>query len=141
MDETSAEAVGRWLIKAHHDLRTARLALADSPPITDVACYHAQQCAEKAIKAFLVSVDEHVHRSHDLTFLLGCCVRHDGRLNTIVDEAGRLTDYAIATRYPDDWREIAVEEASIAIRDAESIVELVSSIVEHDVTPGPASHT
>lgn len=141
MDETSAEAVGRWLIKSHHDLRTARLAFADIPPITDVACYHAQQCAEKAIKAFLVFVDEHVHRSHDLTFLLGSCIRHDRRLDSIVDEAGRLTDYAIATRYPDDWREIPVAEALVAIRDAESILELVTSILEDNATAGPSSNT
>ena len=29
-----------------------------------------------------------------------------------------LTDYAVAGRYPDDWREIPIDEASEAVKNA-----------------------
>jgi hypothetical protein len=32
-----------WCAKAENDLRLAQLALRDKPPITDGACFHAQQ--------------------------------------------------------------------------------------------------
>lgn len=118
MDEATAEAVRRWLQKADNDLRAARAALEADPPITDIACFHAQQCAEKALKAFLVFAGTHVERTHDLPRLLACCVRHDAALSSLSEIAARLADYAVATRYPDDWREIPEHEAYAAITDA-----------------------
>ena len=36
------------------DLRSAEHALRASPPLTEDACFHAQQAVEKSLKAFLV---------------------------------------------------------------------------------------
>jgi len=66
MDELKATAIQRWLIKADHDLRTAKLVLAAEPPMTDTVCFHAQQCVEKCLKAYLVLRDQHVERTHYL---------------------------------------------------------------------------
>jgi len=46
--------------KAEHDLLAAAHVLELDEPLTDIAVYHCQQAAEKALKAFLV---EHVPRS------------------------------------------------------------------------------
>lgn len=45
----------QWLIKAEHDLRNAEhtLTLTEDCPFDTVA-FHAQQCAEKALKGLLV---------------------------------------------------------------------------------------
>ncbi len=43
-----------WMVKAWRDLETARRAGTGEPPFYDVAVYHCQQAAEKAVKAFLV---------------------------------------------------------------------------------------
>ena len=53
MDEAARTAMSRWLIKADNDLVTARTMLGVDPPVTDTACFHAQQCVEKCLKAFL----------------------------------------------------------------------------------------
>jgi HEPN domain-containing protein len=44
-----------WIAKAESDLRTAKKLISDPDPICDTAIYHAQQCGEKALKAFLIS--------------------------------------------------------------------------------------
>jgi len=43
-----------WLSKAQNDLRSAKKLISDEDPIYDTAIYHAQQCAEKSLKAFLI---------------------------------------------------------------------------------------
>ena len=42
-----------WLRKADSDLKNAELCLAADEAL-DTACFHCQQAAEKAIKAFLI---------------------------------------------------------------------------------------
>ena len=45
-----------WIAKAEGDFATAQRELrARRAPNYDAACFHSQQCAEKYLKAFLVS--------------------------------------------------------------------------------------
>jgi hypothetical protein len=38
MDDEKRLSIQRWLIKAEHDLRSARNDLKDNPPLTDTVC-------------------------------------------------------------------------------------------------------
>jgi HEPN domain-containing protein len=49
-------AVRRWLKKATEDLTLAQVAAKRKVGIPWAACFHAQQSAEKFLKAFLLSV-------------------------------------------------------------------------------------
>jgi hypothetical protein len=40
-----------WMVKGWRDLETARRAAGGEPPFYDIAVYHCQQAAEKAVKA------------------------------------------------------------------------------------------
>jgi hypothetical protein len=46
-----------WLAKAESDLATARLLIIGEEPYFDTGCYHCQQAADKAIKAWLTAVE------------------------------------------------------------------------------------
>jgi HEPN domain-containing protein len=50
MDEAKKELLSSWLLKSWHDLGAARLLANADPPFRDVAIYHCQQAAEKAVK-------------------------------------------------------------------------------------------
>ena len=39
-----------WFAKADDDLETARRVLGPERPLPAIACFHAQQCAEKYVK-------------------------------------------------------------------------------------------
>ena len=39
-----------WFEKADQDLELARRALGPGKPLPEMACYHAQQCAEKYLR-------------------------------------------------------------------------------------------
>ena len=125
MDDTLRVAIERWLIKADNDIVTARTMLATDPPVTDTASFHAQQCAEKCLKAYLVFAGIHVRRTHDLADLLIPCEGLDAEFGSLRTWAQDLTDYAVSSRYPDDWREIPVGEARAAVEKAASIMSFV----------------
>ncbi len=46
---------GAWLAKARSDLLCIRNNLASDDVPTDAVCFHAQQAAEKALKALIVA--------------------------------------------------------------------------------------
>ncbi len=61
-----------WLVKADADFVTAqREARARKMPNYDAACFHAQQCVEKLLKAMMIHEGVVPPRSHDLSYLLG----------------------------------------------------------------------
>jgi HEPN domain-containing protein len=65
-----------WVAKAEGDFATAcrEAAVADGPN-WDAVCFHAEQCAEKYLKARLVEAGVSFPKTHDLTVLLDSCSR------------------------------------------------------------------
>ena len=64
------ELVRNWLIRAQHDLAAARKLATGPDPYLDVAVYHCQQAAEKAVKGFLVFHDQPFEKTHDVEVLV-----------------------------------------------------------------------
>jgi len=63
-------ATGEWLAKAEADFISAlREYRARKQPNFDAACFFAQQCAEKYLKAYLQEQTVAVPRTHDLVQL------------------------------------------------------------------------
>ncbi len=124
MDELTRQAIGRWIEKAERDLLTAQTIMREEPRLTDVVCYHSQQCAEKALKAYLVKAEVHVEKTHYLRRLLTLCADTAPAFADLDSIATILSDYA-TVRYPDDWRDIPGPEAIEAIEAAVRILEFV----------------
>lgn len=114
-DDAVLEVVRGWLAKAEADLQNARLVLDAGPggPMDTVA-FHAQQCAEKHLKALLCLRGEDVPRTHDVEALLMRTGVWD-RVEMTVEESRLLTDYATLTRYPGDYEPVSYEEAAHAL--------------------------
>ena len=64
-----------WVVKAEEDYEVARSALRRKKPFTYTACFHAQQCAEKYLKALLVADAHPFSKTHDLLTLNDECAR------------------------------------------------------------------
>ncbi len=64
-----------WVTKADSEIRGALNNVIAADPAWDVVCFHAQQAAEKYLKAFLVARSESPPRTHDLGALLGLCIQ------------------------------------------------------------------
>lgn len=123
--KSSADLVIGMLKKAESDLTTAKLCL-DSGLSLDASCFHSQQAAERALKAYLVSQSIEAPRIHNIEKLAGLCESIDSVFGSIREGASRLTPYAVELRYDEEFWP-SIESAHSAYEMAVSIVELVKS--------------
>ncbi len=86
-----------WLRFAREDMRMANLALAED--LYNQVCFHSQQCAEKAVKAWLAQMGESIPRTHRMADLLGLIPKDF--LGDTADHLLLLDQFYIPTRYPD----------------------------------------
>jgi HEPN domain-containing protein len=92
-----SEIARHWLAFARQDLRMTELALSEG--IYNQACFHAQQCAEKAVKGYLEQLGQTPPRIHLMADLLP--LLSTGLLDTLADALLALDRFYIPTRYPD----------------------------------------
>lgn len=117
----------KWLFKAEHDIEAARRLTSDLPPILDVAAYHTQQCAEKALKGFLSFKGAAVQRTHDLSLLVSTCASYDPEFQTLEHQAAYLNGFSTQFRYPGDELEPEAEEVNQAIQHANDVLTFVKA--------------
>ena len=89
-----------WLAKARSDLLCIDNNLASARVPWDAVCYHAQQAAEKSLKAVLASRGELIPRTHDLLALIDACIRTEHCLDSLRTDAYLLNPFSVAARYP-----------------------------------------
>ena len=116
-----------WTKKAENDLRTTELCLNIKPtPPTDTICFHAQQCAEKYLKAYLIYKEVEFEKIHDLGDLVSLCSTKDPGFKEIYDTVKELTPFAVDVRYPGVYKEITLGEARKAVETARKTKEFVT---------------
>ena len=115
------EVVRRWVQKAENDLITAEhsLKLGENCPY-DTVCFHAQQCAEKYLKALLALKWVDFPKTHDLVEL-AAMMPPEIRLEVELLELKELSPYAVEVRYPDDWSPLTRERAVRAVHIAHKV--------------------
>lgn len=126
--ERALAVVREWLAKAENDLLTAShtLKLGRQCP-TDTVCFHAQQCAEKCLKALLVLRGIDFPKTHDLE-ALAARLRNGPKPALSPDELARLKRYATVTRYP-GAEPISLSEARRAVAAARRIRKAVRALL------------
>jgi HEPN domain-containing protein len=108
-----------WVERAEEDFAMARLALRRKTPFTYSACFHAQQSAEKYLKALLVAGDHDFPKVHDLLVISDECAR-SGILVAVSDDLlSTLSYYAVRVRYPGE--DPTPDEARQAVEIAKSV--------------------
>lgn len=93
------QRIDDWLFFADEDLRLAEVALEEE--IYHGTCFHAQQAAEKAIKAYLLRKLGKVSKIHHLTGLLDLDFKIKKDFLELIDKVEFLDQFYIPTRYPD----------------------------------------
>jgi HEPN domain-containing protein len=111
-----SDVLKEWIAKAEGDFRTAsrELAAADRPNY-DAVCFHAQQCAEKYLKALLIARGQTPPKIHDLAQLHRLLVPVCPEWQWSVDELRLLSRSAVISRYPGEVAELTEAEAAHGI--------------------------
>ncbi len=128
-DLTDAVSPEAWLRRARSNLAQARAGKIDKDVLYEDLCFDAQQAAEKAIKAILVSRGIGFPKTHSIEGLL--TLVESSKLDVPSDVRGAeiLTSYAVLTRYPGLSEEIFEEEYSRALELTERVVRWAEAAV------------
>ncbi len=113
-----------WVAKAEGDYATALRELrARKSPNYDAACFHAQQCAEKYLKARLQEETTAFPRTHSLVALLDLLLPLEPTWELLRANLATLTSSAVEIRYPGEVAERV--DAKEALRICQDIRERV----------------
>ena len=126
---TVLDLAKEWLRFAKSDIITAKHMFDNAHPReTEISCYHSQQCAEKSLKAYLVSKLIEPPHTHDLVDLCNRCAMHDATFSTIQQYCVFLNPYGVHVRYPN---ELAVDETitKMAIEKAQKIFDFCENLI------------
>lgn len=90
-----------WVAKAEGDFAMMeRECQVTENPNYDGICFHAQQCAEKYLKARLCEADITFSKIHDLVALLDQVLEVEPAWESFREDLAYLSDFAVSFRYP-----------------------------------------
>ena len=121
-DEVIKKLVGDWQHKADQDFAAAKALFSQETPLLYPSCFHAQQAAEKYIKAYLTWKQTEFPKTHSINELLNLVKVSDEELASELNPATALTPFGVDIRYPSDAPEPDLDEA----RQALELVQMVS---------------
>lgn len=120
MNDEREKLVRNWIARAESDLKIANDEMKTEDPVTDAVCFHAQQCVEKYLKAYLIFNQKRFMKTHNIAKLIELCKEISEDFESLYQiNAHNLTDYAVEIRYGDEFYLPSVEETESAIKIAE----------------------
>lgn len=131
-DHGNAEA---WLRYARSDFEVARFPAVPGI-LLETLCFHAQQTAEKSLKAVLIARGIDFPRTHSLRRLLDL-LPAEIAIPATIQAVARLTDYAVLSRYPGDLEPVEAQEYRETIRLAEAVLAWAENMIRDRIGVAP----
>jgi len=117
-----------WLRHARSDLLVARQQVSKGV-LYETICFHAQQAAEKSLKAILLHYGIRFPHTHDIAMLITLVKAGGVDFPEELGDAAALTDYAVGTRYPGPWDEVSGEDHRLAVSLAQRVFKWAQAII------------
>jgi len=131
------EVVKAWLIKADHDLGTAKITHLHIPEYQDTIAFHCQQAVEKYLKAYLYHLEIIFCKSHDLVYLLDLISQQDLFSKEWYDKASSIQNYSVQLRYPNIVIELSDLEIQNSLKIAKEFRDLIIKKLNYNVEFNP----
>lgn len=114
-EEVKLEFTREWVRKAEGDFNAATHLFDGGENYLFQTAFHAQQSAEKYLKAFLVWHQIEFPKTHDIAKLIALAAEVVSDLTEILAEANTLTPFGVDYRYPGDYPELTAGDAEAAL--------------------------
>lgn len=124
-EEVKREFIVQWLQSADGDMAAAKHLLSGGAELACGAAFHAQQAAEKFLKAVLVWHQVDFPKTHDIGRLTDLLETVDKQLADRVRGASVLTPYDVEARYPSDLPRPTLAEGREALAIAARVRDTV----------------
>jgi HEPN domain-containing protein len=118
----------RWLEQAQADRQGAQLLLDGGS--YHLACFVAQQVAEKALKAFLYAAGEEVVIGHSVEALARWAAEYDEAFEILRQAVAPLDAYYIPTRYPNGLPHDSIPARVYTRSAAEETVRMADQVLD-----------
>ena len=136
-EEVKREIVRQWLAKAEQDITSAEALFSQDPPLLYPSCFHAQQAAEKYLKALLTWHQIEFPKTHAIEQLLDLVKDAEPETASSLRDAVALTPYGVDIRYPGDQPEPNRQEAGEAVELARKVRDAILPLLEDE--PGSST--
>ena len=117
-----------WLTRARSNLVRCQQPKPDEVLWEDL-CFDAQQAAEKALKAVLLSKSIASPLVHSIPALLTLLSNAGVAVLAAVEAATRLTDYAVMARYPGPAEPVTADDHRVALATAQAVYQWAAGLV------------
>ncbi len=128
-EEVKRDLVRQWLAKAEEDLEVVAFLLSSKRHFMFAIGFHAQQAAEKYLKAFLTWHQVEFPKTHDLGVLLELVATADSVLAASLNPIISLNPYGVELRYPGDAPELSQNEAQDALKWARKTADEITVVL------------
>ncbi len=125
-----------WVQKAEGDYTVAQQVLQGQNPVNDAICFHAQQCIEKYLKAWLQEANIPFPRTHDLQALLTLIVPVLPAWDAWREDFSKLSEHAVDPRYPGKFA--TADETAHAMHICNEVRRAVRGQLKLPLTPEDA---
>lgn len=136
-EQVIRDFVRQWLDKAEEDLKAGEVLLDSDLEDFDSVGFHAQQAAEKFIKAVLVRHQIPFPKSHNIALLRELAAQVDKTLAEKLSPADSLTPYGVEFRYPGESEPVSREQGAGAVQIAKEIRKEILAHLEKYLSPPP----
>jgi len=131
MKKNKKDIINSWIEKAGRDLEVAERELKIPDPLTDIICFHAQQSAEKYMKAYLIFLDIEFQKTHDVEDLVAVAGKKDSSVLKFKDIGAELSVFAVGARYP-EFEEPSLEDTKNAVEIAKKFKKYIRDRILKD---------
>jgi HEPN domain-containing protein len=122
------ERVDEWIERAKGSLEIAQVKIVGHIHYEDL-CFQAQQAVEKATKGLLIFYGVEPEFTHNIEILLTELEKFT-MIPQNVQQAMKLTTYAVQTRYPGEYDEITKEEYEKSVKIAKDCLDWVENKIK-----------
>lgn len=125
-EQVKWDFVQQWIGKAQKDLRAGEILLrGEDLGDYDSVGFHAQQAAEKFMKAVLVRHQVEFPKTHDVALIRRLIAQIDQSLSARLASGDILTPYAVDFRYPGDSPVLTKDGGIQALQLARQVADIV----------------
>jgi HEPN domain-containing protein len=132
-DEVARRLARDWLAKAATDLLVCEQLLGQGAVFSEAIAFHAQQAAEKSLKALLVVRQVEFPKTHDIERLLDLVAVGDGPLADALADVAGLTPYGVEYRYPGEYAPVPADAAVTCVSMARKVHDEIARRVPKDI--------
>jgi HEPN domain-containing protein len=135
-EQVQWDFVHQWLDRARKDLAAGEVLLKGGLEDYENVGFHAQQAAEKFIKAFLVRHQVEFPKTHNIALLTELVASVDLELAKRLAPANALTPYGVEFRYPGNLPSVSRDDGEKAIRLAEEARDFILASLKSYIDAG-----